>query len=129
MNKVFDGFGKPREAKGQTLKLGAQFVEQERLEALDCAMIWEMESFSIPTGYDEGGEPPRYRIVLQTKRAAAECENLNDIARAVSRIDFPMASFFGLFPSQVARMMAFLAGLTRPVQNNDLFSSVESAYV
>jgi hypothetical protein len=70
----------------------ARFSEEERLDALDCSVVAELESVSVPTGYDEGGKPPRFRIVLRTNGVAAECENLNDIARAVSRMDFPMAS-------------------------------------
>ncbi|MDB6135717.1 MAG: hypothetical protein JWM59_3960 [Verrucomicrobiales bacterium] len=108
--------------------MGANFRAQEVLSISAHEMVFEVEDLPIPRGYDEGGDPPRVRIVLKSSETIAPCGNLHELACAVSATKFPIIEFMGSYPGQVASMIASLESIRRPVQDDELFGFVEAPY-
>jgi hypothetical protein len=104
------------------------FAKQEILEDKDCSITSEIELMKPNHGYDEGGLHPRFRVVFCRNQAIQACESFEEMARVISLLNFPIVDFAERHPGQIASIVASVAGLSRPIQNNELFKFIESDY-
>jgi hypothetical protein len=108
--------------------MATKFADRRVLKLLACEIVWQEEVFRIPTGYDQAGKPPRYRIVLRNDEKSIACKRLEDIVRAITTLNFPMVAFFERYPSEIASMIARFLYLPRPVENHEFFERIEIKY-
>lgn len=112
----------------RTVSMPKAFSVREVIELDTWSISSEQEVVKIPTAYDKGGKPPRFRVVLRSGTKTKVCDTLEKVARAISELDLPIAIFAERYPGQVAFLITRLAHLRWPVQDHPLYQFVETDY-